>query len=316
MDSEFGLIGGGWQDYHDKQIKPLLDQIDQQMRGILASGAHGEIAQMQAHDDALGGDGSIGTGVAAPDLSNAGLISLSGISGGRGRQTNFPLSSQDTGSVNSYGYDSNFSPAHLTLGQSAPIQRSPDSAALLSTSAYPQTVNLQDVAVPSVSRFVIRDMGSGNLNPVVNGNSGAQNGAPGDDVYGRVAAGFKGGGLAADTAATVASKVGALGSGDRAVLQGLEGVTRRVISRPFAIAEGAADIAKDIRDGASPAEAIVGNAVRTGIIYGAGALAGGLPGIGVGLGLDYVLPNGAVIGHAVMNPNLPPNFDPSLFQPF
>ena len=43
MALKAGLIGGNWEDYHNQNIQPLLDQYDQQINDILASGAHGAI---------------------------------------------------------------------------------------------------------------------------------------------------------------------------------------------------------------------------------------------------------------------------------
>jgi hypothetical protein len=58
MDSEFGLFGGGWRNYHDKNIKPVLDDLDRQMSDIRINGAEGQLARMQALDDAIADSGA------------------------------------------------------------------------------------------------------------------------------------------------------------------------------------------------------------------------------------------------------------------
>jgi len=142
------------------------------------------------------------------------------------------------------------------------------------------------------------------------------------NIYKGIATGFNRAAIAADSTATLAP-VAAVGSGgDKAVAGGLEGVTKRIISRPLAVAEGIANTASDIHNGAAPADAIVGNVVRSALVYGgsagAGALGGGWTAIPTGIFLDHVLPNGATIGHGVLHPTRPsvrdPYFDPSFFQ--
>lgn len=147
MDSEFGLVGSGWQDYHDQQIQPLLDQYNQQMNDILANGAHGAIAQMQMEDDA-GGAGSGGGGSDA----GAGIKTLiTDSSGGGGQAASLP-----TG----YGDAASFHPAHLDVGPDAPASPVLAGAAQLGDLAYPQTVNLQSAGGLDATKFFAKEAGS------------------------------------------------------------------------------------------------------------------------------------------------------------
>jgi hypothetical protein len=54
MVMKSGLLGGGYEDYHDAHIQPVLDNIDRQIDDIQSNGAHAEITSVQALD---GGDG-------------------------------------------------------------------------------------------------------------------------------------------------------------------------------------------------------------------------------------------------------------------
>jgi len=99
------------------------------------------------------------------------------------------------------------------------------------------------------------------------------------------------------------------GGGDTAALRGLEGVTRRVISTPLTVAEGVANTFRDIEDGYTPTESILGNILRSSAIYGGGALAGMSSGpagpvVGplTGYGLNKTLPSGGAIGRSILHP--------------
>lgn len=50
MDMKFGLFGGGWQDYHDTHVKPVLDELDRQIDDIRVNGAEGQLARVQELD--------------------------------------------------------------------------------------------------------------------------------------------------------------------------------------------------------------------------------------------------------------------------
>lgn len=86
-------------------------------------------------------------------------------------------------------------------------------------------------------------------------------------------------------------------------MNGLEGTTRYLATIPLAAAKTLADTATDIQQGAHPVHAVVGNIARTGfILSGAAAAGGGLQGAGAGALLNHYLPNGAVIGKAILEP--------------
>ena len=117
-------------------------------------------------------------------------------------------------------------------------------------------------------------------------------------------------GFLADSASTGATYLGrALGGGETAALHGLEGVTRRFISAPLSAAEGIANTFRDVEDGYTPAESILGNILRSSMVYGGGAMAGmattplgGAPGIAAGVALDSVLPSGGTMGRSLLHP--------------
>ena len=64
-----------------------------------------------------------------------------------------------------------------------------------------------------------------------------------------------------------------------------------------------ADTVKDIGGGASPADAIVGNVVRGGLVYGASTQ--GILGIPAAIALHRFLPCGAAMGHAILSDPMP-----------
>lgn len=113
----------------------------------------------------------------------------------------------------------------------------------------------------------------------------------------------------ADAGSAGASYLGRLSGGETAALRGLEGVTQSVITTPLTLAEGAANTFKDIADGYSPAESTLGNILRSGMVYGGGALTGTLtaplgaaPGIVAGAALDSILPSGGAMGRSLLHP--------------
>jgi hypothetical protein len=64
-----GLFGGGWEDYHDKYVKPVLDDLDRQISDIRINGVEGQLARAQAQDDALGAAAGGVSGQAYRDTS-------------------------------------------------------------------------------------------------------------------------------------------------------------------------------------------------------------------------------------------------------
>lgn len=235
MDSEFGLFGGGWQDYHDKNIKPVLDDLDRQMSDIRINGAEGQLARMQAQDDA-----GIGSGGA-------------------------------------YG------------------------AAML-----PVGANQQDGAWYNPFGAGNIEGNASNVDPYAAVPAYTTNRSK---LFGGIADAFGGAGLGADLGSGGAAFVGSAGGGDTAVLRGLEGTTRRILSTPLTVAEGAANTFKDVADGYTPAESILGNILRSGAVYGGSTLAGMSSGpagpvVGplVGYGLDKTLPSGGAVGRSILQP--------------
>ena len=90
------------------------------------------------------------------------------------------------------------------------------------------------------------------------------------------------------------------------VLKGLKGVTT-AITTPLTIGSGVANTISQIRHGAPPDAAIMGNAARTGLVLGIGGLAGALSGpaaLGIAplaaYGADRFLPDGTSIGKAIL----------------
>ena len=60
-----GLFGGDWEDF----IQPVNDYFDNAINQIQSQGAHGELARMQAMDDALGVNAGNGIDHAGPGLT-------------------------------------------------------------------------------------------------------------------------------------------------------------------------------------------------------------------------------------------------------
>ena len=93
--------------------------------------------------------------------------------------------------------------------------------------------------------------------------------------------------------------------GDKTVLHRLPYVTQ-AIAAPLAIGAGIADAVSDINKGAPREEAVLGNIVRTGLVYGSGLLAGAIPYAGFAAGpytsywMSKHLPSGAVMGQSMM----------------
>lgn len=91
--------------------------------------------------------------------------------------------------------------------------------------------------------------------------------------------------------------------GDKTVLKALPWATR-AITAPLAIGAGIADTVSDINNDAPRGEAILGNTLRTVLVYGSGlvanAVAGPLAGPTASYYMDKKLPSGAVIGHSVI----------------
>jgi len=234
-----GLFGGGWEDYHDKYVKPVLDDLDRQISDIRINGVEGQLARMQAQDDAL--EAAAG-GVSGQAYRDTSMLPI-GSNRQDGSWYNFP------GAAN---IDSNTS--------------SPGSSASAPT----------DISNKS-------------------------------KLFGGIADAFGGAGLGADLASGGATLVGRAGGGDTAVLRGLEGTTRRIISTPLAVAEGVSNTFKDVAAGYTPAESILGNILRSGAVYGGGTLAGmssGVAGPVVGPFVSYELgerlPSGGAIGHFLL----------------
>jgi len=122
MDSEFGLFGGGWQDYRDRNIKPVLDELDRRIADIQVNGMEGQLARMQAQDVALGVASGKMVGTAVPRGGDSVLIPLAGPPRG-------------------YGDDPNLPPAHLDIGASPSPQIMPPSAVLMGSSSDPLIAN-------------------------------------------------------------------------------------------------------------------------------------------------------------------------------
>jgi len=204
VDSKFVLFGGGWQDYRDTHVQPVLDDLDRQINDIRINGVEGQLAQLQAQDDA------------------------SAVGGGT-------------------------------------------SSAL---AMLPAGVNQRDGSW--YSPFGAGSLGGNTANP----GSYASKLADTTDkskLFEGIADAFGDAGLMADTASAGATYLGkTLGSGDTAALRGLEGATRHIISARLSAAEGVANTFKDVADGYSPAESILGNILRSGTVYGGGMLAGSL----------------------------------------
>lgn len=113
---------------------------------------------------------------------------------------------------------------------------------------------------------------------------------------------------AQDLSSEAAAQIAKLTAGDPNAALGLAGATR-YLTGPLAIGGVAADTVADLNHGASPLDALVGNAIRAGLVYGGGAVVGaetgGVPGVAAGMALDHYLPSGAAIGHAILNPPVP-----------
>jgi hypothetical protein len=138
----------------------------------------------------------------------------------------------------------------------------------------------------------------------------SNDGTPGAEGVGKA---FSYAEQAQDVATEAAKQIAKLGGGEQGALKGL-GDAAHYLTRPLAAAAVTADTIADLNRGASPLDAFVGNAVRAGLVYGGGALVGtataptplgGIPGVAASMALDHYLPNGATIGHAILNPSLP-----------
>ena len=44
---KIGLFGGGYDDYYDANIRPVVDDLDRQITAIQSGGAHAAVARMQ-----------------------------------------------------------------------------------------------------------------------------------------------------------------------------------------------------------------------------------------------------------------------------
>ena len=127
-------------------------------------------------------------------------------------------------------------------------------------------------------------------------------------------------------AAAAAKNVVRWGGGDieADTLRALE-KTKPFLTVPLAIGSGIAGTVSDIHQGTSPLEAIVGNAIRGGLVYGAGLAgaagtpeAGGVGGIPAALLADHYLPPAPQIGHVaigILGPlqSFNPAYDPAAF---
>ena len=90
--------------------------------------------------------------------------------------------------------------------------------------------------------------------------------------------------------------------GDKMLLKRLPLVTH-ALTGPLAIGAGVGDTFHDVHSGAPVGEAILGNTLRTVLVYGSGlvgAVASPLAGPAESYYMDKKLPSGAVIGHSVI----------------
>ena len=114
----------------------------------------------------------------------------------------------------------------------------------------------------------------------------------------------------------IIGQAGSFLPGDKTVLAGLRGVTT-AITTPLTIGGGIAGTFSDIHNGTSPGTAILGNAARTGLVLGAGALGeigGPLGGAAAAYAANHYLPDSATIGRGLVNSITTPP-DPSIYFP-
>ncbi|HUO02477.1 MAG TPA: hypothetical protein VMU31_06845, partial [Rhizomicrobium sp.] len=122
-------------------------------------------------------------------------------------------------------------------------------------------------------------------------------------------------------AATSAKNIVQWSGGDpgAATLKALKDATP-YLTVPLAVGSGIAGTISDFHQGASPADAIVGNIVRGGLVYGAGAgvgeLTGGLGAIPASMAADHYLPPAPAIGHAIVQAILNPPSLPDLYAAY
>jgi hypothetical protein len=112
----------------------------------------------------------------------------------------------------------------------------------------------------------------------------------------------------------VIGAAGKLLPGDHAALNGLPKVTT-AITAPLDFGAGTG---RDIGNGANPAEAVLGNGIREGLVLGAGAAGDVIPFVGgpaASWVANHYLPDGAAIGHGVIQVLKNPP-DPKIFPVF
>ena len=73
-----------------------------------------------------------------------------------------------------------------------------------------------------------------------------------------------------DIVTPAATLIARLGGGDQSAVEGVEGVSRPYLTGPLAAGAAVAGMVSDINQRTPPAEAILGNAARQGLVYGAG----------------------------------------------
>lgn len=122
-----------------------------------------------------------------------------------------------------------------------------------------------------------------------------------------------------DGAAAFARNVVRWGGGDPKALGPLDH-TMPYLTGPLAVGSGIAGTLSDIDQGTSPLDAIVGNVVRGGLVYGAGAGVGaftdGIGSIPASIAADRILPPAPQLGHAITRGILdPPAPSPTVIYP-
>ncbi len=152
MDLKFGLFGGGWQDYHDKQIKPVLNHLDQQISDIRLNGIGAQLARMQVMNGI--GSGSDATGIFAPKAADTNAqtwASMLGVAGPQGAAL------QDNSVVAESGRNIATAPSLDDAARSAPFNmRDTDLAATRNRSNIQQGIQMaaSKLAGPIVERLL------------------------------------------------------------------------------------------------------------------------------------------------------------------
>ena len=162
-----GPFGGDWEDF----IQPVNDYFDNAINQIQSLGAHGELARMQAMDDALGANADNGADHARPGLASfaGGEVLRYGTDLPTGNPGWSPQDLSDSGQALQYNSgESRVREAsfHLGGGGFGSIGGSPDTPPLgqpgprSAAGLYPvlpsQPVDLQGAPAPDTSRFVAK----------------------------------------------------------------------------------------------------------------------------------------------------------------